>query len=152
MTDQRKWIGPLKEDLGNTLFVPMYKDFNDEKYLKQKIDELIDQLRLKNVVPSQLTKQCPECIITNKDKNTHSLYANGKYCTYCSSALTEMETPKNFCETCNIHINGRYCSECQQDLLDESQKLHNIQDEYQKHIPLKFRVTDKKEIRKNQQR
>ena len=121
------------------------KDFNAEKYLKQQIDELIDELRHNNVVPSQLMKQCTECNVTDKDKNTHSLYVVGKYCTYCSSALAEMETPKHFCEICNIYVDGRYCNECQQDLLDEDMKLREIQVENRKQVPLKFRVTDKKE-------
>ena len=149
MMDQRKWVGPLKEDLCNTLFVTMHKDFNDEKYLKQQMDELVDQLRLKSVFPAQLTKQCPSCTVTDDDKNTHSLCIDGKYCTYCSSPLVEKETAKNFCDCCNIHAVGRYCSECQLDLLDESMKLINIQEEYRKHVPLTHRVSEKKETYTN---
>ena len=126
--------------MGDTLYVSMCDDFSDEDYLKTKMDELTEQLRLKDVIPSELLKQCPTCDVTDKEKITHSLCVDGKYCTFCSTALMEIAKPKNFCENCNIHVNGRYCSECQQDLIDETMKIRDIQDEYRKHIPLKFHI------------
>ena len=60
------WFGKLKADLGDSLFVSMSGDLNEERYLKGKIDEIVEQLKIKGIGPSQTRKQCSNCTITVK--------------------------------------------------------------------------------------
>ena len=46
----------------------------------------------------RMTKRCPTCTVADRDKITHSMCADGKYCTYCSSSMVVTNEAKHFCD------------------------------------------------------
>ena len=53
MSNPNNWKLLLKGMLGGYLFVSMNKDFDDVQYLDTKITELVKQLAMKGITPSQ---------------------------------------------------------------------------------------------------